>query len=191
MIELLFISKVRIKILRIYLEDPETEHHVRELVRLTDEEINAVRRELKNLEKAGILVSKPKLNKIIFKLNPYCAIVNELKLIFYKDSPFNNSIVQMAKEIGSIELALLTNNFLTGKYINQTDVDLLFVGSPDINALNSKMTEIERQYQKQIRYTIISKDDFEFRKKKRDPFLINILHNDKILLVGSEKDLIL
>ena len=72
MLKKLFISKVRISILGVYLSDLDTSHHVRELVRILDEEINSVRRELMNLESAGLLKSKKEKYKtrllfVIFK----------------------------------------------------------------------------------------------------------------------------
>ena len=48
-------SKVRIKVLKLFLSDVSEMYHVRGIVRETKEEINAVRRELGRLEKAGFL----------------------------------------------------------------------------------------------------------------------------------------
>ena len=61
MLKKLFISKVRISILEVFLSNLDAAHHVRELVRILDEEINAVRRELMNLESAGLLKSKKEM----------------------------------------------------------------------------------------------------------------------------------
>jgi len=69
MLKKLFISKVRISILEVFLSNLDAAHHVRELVRILDEEINAVRRELMNLESAGLLKSKKEGNKVVYRVN--------------------------------------------------------------------------------------------------------------------------
>jgi len=51
----LFISKVRVKLLQIFFDDPNELYYVRQLVRKAGEEINAVRRELNHLEQPGLL----------------------------------------------------------------------------------------------------------------------------------------
>lgn len=182
---------MRVKILKIFLTNPEQEHHVREIVRMTDEEINAIRRELKNLENAGILISQPKLNKLVYRVNFYCPIISDLKNMIRKDSNLSKMLVDLAKNLPSISVVVITNNYLTGDYKDPMDLDVLFVGNPDIPTLSTKMLEIEREEKRQIRFTVISDDDFAFRKKNRDPFLLKIAHGDRILLIGSENDLII
>jgi len=190
-LEKLFISKVRVKILKIFLSNPEQEHHVREIVRMTEEEINAIRRELKNLEAAGILVSQPKLNKLVYRINYFCPIITDLKNMIRKDTNLSRMLVALAKDLSGIGVVLITENYTTGDYKDPMDIDVLFVGNPDIPTLSNKMLEIEHEEKKQIRFTVISDDDFAFRKKNRDPFLLKIVHGDRILLIGNENDLII
>ena len=58
----LIISRVRVKILQLFFSSPVKIIHVREIVRRTDEEINAVRRELAHLEKAPGKYRQPALD---------------------------------------------------------------------------------------------------------------------------------
>ena len=78
MLKNIFISKVRVRILKQYMFHPFDGYHVRGLVRLLDEEINAIRRELLNLKEAGILISHKDGNKLVYELNPECTISNDL-----------------------------------------------------------------------------------------------------------------
>ncbi|MBI5619863.1 transcriptional regulator, partial [Candidatus Gottesmanbacteria bacterium] len=50
MLEDLIISRVRVKILTLFLSHPGVIFHVRDIVRKIGEEINAVRRELSHME---------------------------------------------------------------------------------------------------------------------------------------------
>ena len=64
----LITSKSRVKLLGVFLSNPYEIFHVRELVRRTDDEINAVRRELAYLEKKGILSKEPRANRVYYSL---------------------------------------------------------------------------------------------------------------------------
>jgi len=53
----IFTSQTRLKLINILFYQPEEIFYVRQLVRLTGEEINSVRRELGNLQKSGLIDS--------------------------------------------------------------------------------------------------------------------------------------
>ena len=100
MLKNLFISNLRICIFVVYLSNIDSAYHVRALVRLLDEEINAVRRELINLEKAGILKSKKEGNKVVYRVNKQCPILWDLRAIFYKESKVEiYALVQLQNKI--------------------------------------------------------------------------------------------
>lgn len=190
MLKKLFISKVRVSILSIYMTNLTTSYHVRGLVRLLNEEINAVRRELLNLESAGILKSKKVGNKLVYKINMECPILWELRSIFYKESEIGEAIIKTITEVEEIDVAVLTNSFITKEYLTSTDVDILFIGSMKLRELSSVMSKVEQELGRDIRYSAITKEDFEFARKKREPFLMNILENDKIVIHGQISDLL-
>jgi hypothetical protein len=59
-----------------------------------------------------------------------------------------------------------------------------------IRELSSVMSQIEKEFNREIRYSAITKEDFDFARKKKEPFLMNILQNDKIILIGQLSDLL-
>lgn len=189
MLEKLFISKVRMKLLRQYLFNQKEEYHVRGLVRLLEEEINAVRRELQNLESANILLSQRKGNKLFYRVNPACPFLNELKSMFYKDTDEISKILTVRSSIENIEVMLLTHHFLRAKHTSDMDVDILFLGNIDTNKLTTVMKKIEAETGRELRFAVLTMSDYQFRRKNRDPFLLKIMENDKIVLIGSETDL--
>lgn len=69
MIDQLFGSKTRVKLLRFFFSNQDEEFFVRELTRLLDEQINSIRRELINLAEAGVVKSIEKDNKVFYQLN--------------------------------------------------------------------------------------------------------------------------
>jgi DNA-binding transcriptional ArsR family regulator len=193
MLEKLFISKVRIKVLKEFLASkstqPPVELHVRALVRKLDEEINAIRRELKNLEEAEILISQEIGNRIVYKLNERNPFLSDLRQMLFKDSPIAQSLIYCLKNFPNIHYAILTHYFLNESYTTPNDLDLLLIGEAEVNSLNNVIGQIERESGRQLRVSILSLEDFEFRKKKRDLFITNIIYNEHVIILGKEKDL--
>lgn len=190
MLKNFFISKVRVRILEQYMLDLNAAFHVRGLVRILDEEINAVRRELLNLQDAGLLTSKKDGNKLVYKLNRKYPILPELRSMFYKESNIGRAILKVAEEIEGIQLLVLTESFIKNRYENPTDVDFLFIGTMKVRDLSTAMSELEKEQKRDIRFSAITKEDFDFARKKREPFLMNILEKDKMVIFGQISDLL-
>lgn len=190
MLKKIFISKVRVKILDTYLSDLNAAYHVRGLVRLLEEEINAVRRELINLEIAGILKSKKDGNKLVYRVVKTCPILFDLRSMFFKDSEMGQSILEVINKTEGVDIAVLTDSFIQKKYDHDTDVDILFIGSMKIRDLTSSISALEKEIGRDIRFSAIRREDFDFARKKNEPFLVNILDHDKIILFGQISDLL-
>lgn len=186
MIEYLFISKVRVKILHLFFSDVSQEIHIRAIVRKIKEEINAVRRELRNMQAATILLSEKRGNRLYYRINPQCPIFYELLGLVHKEFGLGGAIVKNANAIGSITYAILTSAFIDNLHPSPYDIDLLVVGDINLNQLSSIVKGAETEIEREVGYTVLTEDDFEFRKKKRDSFIVNILNKHKIMLVGDE-----
>ena len=77
-VQYLFVSKVRIKVIRLFFLHPDVPYHIRGVVREISEEINAVRRELLRLEQIKLLKSERKGNRLYFTLLDSFPFYNEL-----------------------------------------------------------------------------------------------------------------
>ncbi|MDD1669162.1 MAG: winged helix-turn-helix domain-containing protein [Methanomicrobiales archaeon] len=86
-LERLFTSRTRVELLQLFLLHPEREVHVREICRITGLNINAVRRELANLEELGLLRSRRAGNARFYTVNILCPVYLELTLILVKLRP--------------------------------------------------------------------------------------------------------
>ncbi len=185
MLERLFISKVRVKILKQFLLNTGEEYHIRALVRLLNEEINAVRRELKNLEAFGLLHSRRQTNKIVYSLNTSCTFLYELKSMLLKDSEELRLMGKVLGAIKNVDSVIVTQAYMTKKYADENDVDLLIIGNPDINKLTKEMNSVEKELGRELRMAVLTKEDYEFRKKRREKLILDVLEKDKIVLLGS------
>ena len=83
MLEELFVSRVRVKILQLFLTSPKDSlFHVREIVRRVSEEINAVRRELGRMEKFGMATSEWRANRRLYRFKKDYIFYRELFSIY-------------------------------------------------------------------------------------------------------------
>jgi hypothetical protein len=82
MIEQLFGSKTRVKLLRLFFSNPNRSFYVREITRIVDEQINSVRRELANMLSLGIITSDSSNNKLYYEVNQKYEYYKALHMMF-------------------------------------------------------------------------------------------------------------
>ena len=183
----LITSKARVKILEVFLLSPSEMYHVRELVRRTGDEINAVRRELAFLEKKGILSREPRANRVYYSLSKNYPFYFDLLRLGSKTIGLGSDILKNKVKLGRIKFAMFSGKFARGIKNAPDEIDLLIVGTVVLPELALLVREEERKINKEINYTVMSEDEFDFRKKKRDPFILSILSGSRVMLVGDEE----
>src|ERR1700759_298362 len=82
MIEQLFGSKTRVKLLQLFYTNPNRSFYVREITRKVDEQINSVRRELSNLLSIGIITSEANNNRLYYEVNQKYQHYQPFSMIF-------------------------------------------------------------------------------------------------------------
>lgn len=186
----LITSKSRIKLLNVFLSSPNDMLHVRELVRRTRDEINAVRRELAFLEKKGILTREPRANRVYYFLNKTYAFYYDLLRIGSKSVGLGADILKNRVKLGRIKYAMFSGRFLRKMKEHPDEVDLLIVGNIVLPELALLVREEEKRLNTEINYTVMTEEEFSFRRKKRDPFIISILAGSRVVLIGDEETML-
>ena len=189
-IESYFTSKVRVKILKQYFMNPKSAYHIRELVRITKEEVNAVRRELIRMEISGLLFSQKSGNRLNYHLNPDFLLYSEFRNLIHKEFGLGHEIIKHRKQLGNVVFAILSNTFLNLETSNETDLDLLIVGEPDQTVLEAIIANAQDQHDREIFLTVMSEKEFENAKRRRDPFVYSLMVLPRLLLIGNEIDFV-
>ena len=190
MLKDIVISKVRVKLLTVFFSDPKELYHVRGLVRKVGEEINAVRRELAHLEAAGLLKKEPRGNRLYYWVNPNYPLYREFSAIIAKESGLGGQIIKNRNRIGRINFCVFSEKFVKKAPRREEEVDILVVGEIVMAELAALIKEEEKNRGKEINYTVMTDEEFAFRKKRRDPFLLEILSHGKVMVIGSEEELL-
>jgi hypothetical protein len=190
MLKDLFISKTRVKLLEIFLSDPTQMYHVRDLVRKTAEEINAVRRELLRMEQIGMVKKEPRGNRLYYWFKTDYVYFPELVTLVAKNSGLGASLIKNRSKLGNIKIVMFTTRFLKKQpRKNQDEVDVLVVGDIVLPELNSLIRAEETKRGQAINYTPMTEEELKFRRTRRDPFLLSILSGPRVMILGDQEDL--
>jgi hypothetical protein len=184
------ISKVRVKLMRIFLLSPQSMYYVRELTRKTKEEINAVRRELGHLQQIGLLKSSRHANRLYYTLSPQYKLVPELTSIFAKTSPVAKLILRSKPKLGDIKYCFVSLSIIQGLERQPDDIDIMFIGDVVMPEITNLVFALEQKLKTEINYSCMTLDEFGYRKTHQDSFIYKALIMPKIVLVGDEKSLI-
>jgi hypothetical protein len=193
MVEQLFGSKTRVKLLQLFYSNPNRAFYVREITRKIDEQINSVRRELANLLSIGIINSENTNNRLYYEVNQDYEFFKPLQMIFgslpatkatpkQKGSPDQ----EMLKALGSVDLALYTGQFTRDE---SAGIDLLIVGSVNQNKLDKFVAELEAKEGKEIRYVLMPTQEFSYRRQINDRFISDVLAAKKQVLIDKHETL--
>jgi len=181
MIEQLFGSKTRVKLLQLFLSNPNRSFYVREITRKIDEQINSVRRELANLLSIGIISSDTNNNKLYYEVNqeyeyyaPLCAIFGNGVMPEAKEGASKEVAKQPLKEVGNVDIALLTGQFTRDE---SSGIDFLVVGDINPTQIAKYVTAMEAEEGKEIRYAVMTTDEFKYRRQINDRFLSMVLES--------------
>lgn len=192
MIEQLFGSKTRVKLLQLFYANPNRSFYVREITRKIDEQINSVRRELSNLLSIGIIKSETTNNRLYYEVDQDYDYYDALAAIFggkgkkapvkAKESKVDDSAD--ITSIGNVELALYTGQFTRDE---SAGIDLLVVGDVNQTKAQKFIANLEEKEGKEIRYTIMPRKEFEYRQQVKDRFINGVLGAKSQVLIDKHK----
>lgn len=178
-------ADTRVEIITWFIFNQDKKTHMRELARSTGRQVNAISRELYNLVSIGLLHQEKVGKKKYFRVNTNFLLYDELEKIVHKTMGLGARIIAEKGTIGNIEVAILTNNFLRNIHKGQYDVDLLLVGDVHIPVATHVIKEVEKEIGKEVKYTVMKMEEFDFRRKKKDVFIDNIINNNKVVVIGG------
>jgi len=195
MLEQLFGSKIRVKLLRLFLANPNKRYYLRELARILGAQINSIRREVDNLASLGILkeilsakidvaekdTKEDNIEKKYFQADKDFPLFSELKaLVLRAHLIIKNGILREIMDEGNIYYLVLT-----GLFVNSEDssTDILIVGKVKKERIEKIVNKFEKDLDRNINYTIMPKSEFNYRREITDRFLYDILESEKIVII--------
>lgn len=191
MLESLYITKSRIRqdLLTLFFTNPSKKYYLRELHRMLGYSAGSIRRELLKFQKDGLFNTQRVANLLYYSLNTKHPLFKELKSIVSKTVGVEGSLRKTLLSIEKIKIAFIYGSFATKSEKAASDIDLMIIGEPDTSLLNEKIAELERRLKREVNPTVYSLKEHKAKKRAKSGFILELLKNPKIMLIGKEDDL--
>jgi|SRR3989344_129472 len=197
-LEKLFESGPKVRILRVCMRNPDTMFTLEELASRSQLKQSVIKREIAKLigiriiESGIVKISKEIKRKIgrgkrtkikitikskkakVYFANKHFALFTELQNLITKSSVASKKeITNKIRTLGNVKLALVSGVFTNNE---NARTDLLIVGDRiKPGKINSFLSKIESDIGKSIHYTLMDTSEFKYRMDMYDRFLRDIL----------------
>lgn len=184
-IDALFGSKTRVKLLHLFMNNPDKSFYVREITRLIDEQINSVRRELSNMMNVGVVANDTVDNKLYYRVDKAYEFYQPFREIFAPEARQSSRVAKHAAKtaessgwqaelakLKGVRVAVAAGILVQGSASN---VDLCIAGDMSPTKLKSIVAAIEQAEGREINYSLMSYDEFYYRLSVRDRFIMEIV----------------
>ena len=187
-LETLLRSRARVQILRRLLFATGREFYQRELALLEDLAVNAVKREIPRLARAGFIRVRRRGGRRFFRANPAHGLYRELKTLLLKAAIFGPYLTRMEALRGKIDVAFVYGSFAKGQEDQRSDVDLLVVSELPTMKVHELLERGEGLLGAEFNPTPYTPDGFRKAAARRGEFLDRVLAGPVLYLIGGPDD---
>lgn len=173
-LEQLFGSRERARILRFFLQNPDHQYGFSEIVKKNMIKSSPAKVELANLVRIRFVLVRTRKGKNYYQLNQEFNFYPELKNLIAKSNvyPQCRSMGKISK-IGNIKLAVISGVFIS---YPKSKADMIIVGDAiSKNKLRNLMNSLEAEIGKEISFVLMTMDEFKYRLNMLDKFILEFL----------------
>jgi predicted nucleotidyltransferase len=164
--------------------DPSREFHLRELVRLTGLAPRTIYQEIERLVGADLLSERRDGNRRYLRANDRHPLYRPVREIVLK----TDGLVDVLREaLGEdrVEFALVYGSIAATAPTAGSDIDLLVVGTIGLRETVRRLRPAQDTLTREIVPNVWTRDEYDERLRKRDPFLARVLEAPLICVVGT------
>ncbi len=183
------LTKNKAELLKVFFTNPERSFYMQEIGRAMGKKPGVFQRALNNLLEEGILESERRANARYFWINKHYPLYEELKSIIFKTVGIQGSIADVLSQLKEIHFAFIYGSYARNKEHKDSDIDVMIIGNVDEDTLIAKLDRLENQLKREINYRLYTLNGFKLDIKNKDAFLLEVLKEKKIMLVGVESEL--
>jgi predicted nucleotidyltransferase len=191
MLEQLFTSRVRVKVLETFLVTSSgAEVHIRELARKLNTSPPHIMKVLGSLASLGILTKVRRGNMVLYKLNKSSTIAEDIKRILLKTESLGYELQKTLIASGkqSIRYALIYGSFAKGTEVTSSDIDLLVIGDIVEDEVVKTVLKAQKRIGREINYIVWSEKEFREKVHSEAALLREIARTPVIMLIGDEHE---
>jgi predicted nucleotidyltransferase len=183
------LTKTRAALLNLFLTNPERSFYMQEIGRILGKKPGTFQRAINNMVSEGVLISEYKANARFFQANKKYPIYKELKSIVFKTVGVQGRIRDALEEIGNVKFAFIYGSYAKARETYVSDIDLVVIGNANEDTLIKVLDSLEDKFQREINYKLYTFKEFKKEIKEKEPFLLEIMRDKKIMLIGNENEL--
>jgi hypothetical protein len=179
------------KLLGLLFVQTEEGFHLNEIMRLTGLGSASAQRELRRLHESGLILSERIGNVRQFRPNKASPVYEELTSIVRKTfgllSVLHSTLGPLRK---SLNVAFVYGRTAKEQEATADAIELLLIGeNTTYGELLSRMPVAERLLRRKVNPNLYSLPDFQRRVRERQGFILNVLEERKLFVLGDEAGL--
>lgn len=161
------------------------EFYVRELARKFGVSPMGALKELNKLESKGYILSRARGRERYFSIEKKHPLFNEIKSIAIKSYGVADAIANKLKIMKGIEQAFIYGSAARGDFDSFSDIDIMIIGAVKYAAICQSLDSLEKTLNREINFDLLSPKEFEDKKAKKDPFITDVMNNERIYLIND------
>lgn len=186
----LFAGRAVVSLLRLFLLHPDRDFYQRELTDLAGERLFLIQRALARLVQAGLINQTSRGNRVYYRANQSHPAFEDLKAVIFKTVGLGDTFrAQLARLGDRVKVAFLYGSVARGEETTSSDVDIMLVGDLSGREVASIFAPVRKMLNREINPSVYRPAEFRRRFKERHPFVVTVLNEPRLFLLGDERDL--
>jgi len=182
-------GKTRQAVLGLFFTNIEASFHLREICRRCNIAPGAVQREVKRLAEAGIIIRENRGMQTFYQVNHSCQIFTDLHNLILKTIGLGDKLRTALQPVEDhIDFAFLYGSFAKGTENKRSDIDLLLIGDISLLDVVKAFNKLNLLTDYEINPIVYSAEEYRKKISAGHYFLISLLDQPKVFLIGSEDE---
>ena len=177
------VSKIAQSLLAFYFLHEDKRLYVNELMRHLEVDKRNLVKKLNEFEREGIFKSEMIGNQKYYYLNKKYPLYSEYKRIILKTIGIEKQLKTTLSKIKGIKRAFIYGSYAEDRMDTFSDIDVVVIGNHSTVLLHKKIVQLQKLTDREINVIIISKKEFDTKKKNKDPFITDILRKKRIEII--------
>ncbi len=187
MLEILGRSKIRQKIILLFVYNKEKEFYLSEIARRVKTSAGTAQRELNKLRNMDLVTFWKKGNLCLYKLNPSFPLLEEIEAIVRKTLGIEVELRKALAGIEGIRWAFTFGSHAKGTMRADSDIDLFVIGSMNEDDVYHALRIVEETVGREINYHLSR--ETEFAEKSKEGSFYKEIAAGPLMLIGREDEL--
>ena len=186
----LFGSEARTAVLARLLLQPESEIHLRDLVRSPGFSPRSISKEVDRLTAAGFLLERRSSNRRYLRANTEHPLFGPVRELLEKTVGIIPALRASLDREEGIVVALLFGSAASGSETAESDIDVLVVGDITLSRVIELTRPVQDRLNRAINPVVMTARECAKRVEDKEHLITSILRHDHVELIGNIDELV-